>query len=275
MWKVGSSKRPAIVSKHKWETIEGIKALAETYKITTYELSGLARKMNLEQPAINYAKQLISEYNVNFSLHGEFFTSLMCNEDKDYFESQHSLTNSLKYAKIFNCPVVIHPGGTKTNSTTQLNHAIDKFGRAISEVGIDPSLVYVETMGKTYQFGSLLDCIYIANALNTRICVDWSHLYARFMAEYGSFTKEMVLDILEVMRIMPFPNEQYYHISGMLWNKKQGEIKHIEFEKSDFPYQMVCEEIAKSGLSGRIIVECDGDFANGAHLIRKEMEKHG
>lgn len=64
MWKVGSSKRPAIVSRHKWETVEGIKALAETYKITTYELSGLASKMNLGQPAINYAKKLISEYDL-------------------------------------------------------------------------------------------------------------------------------------------------------------------------------------------------------------------
>lgn len=280
MWEVGASKRPAIVSKHKWETVEAIKALAEIYGMTTYELSGMTTKMNLEYPGKMYAQHLIEEHKVNFSLHAEFFTVVMCNEAKEYDE--YSMENSLTFAKWFNCPIVVHPGGQLTNSPTQLSHVINNLERAITNTGIDPTLIYIETMGKTDQFGTLLHCINIHKALGTRICVDWAHLYARYMADYGSFTKEMVQNTLEVMELLDFPQEQYYHISNIKFNHK-GEVKHLPFNETDFYWKMVLDEIKATNLSGRIIVECGyvnetlgikdptGEYVAGTRLIKDYM----
>lgn len=277
MWNIGASKRPAVSSGHKWETVEAIKDLAEIYGITTYELSGMANKMELKTPGQTYAKYLIEEYSCNFSLHAEFFTAVMCNESRSY--DTYSMENSLNYAKMFNCPVVVHPGGTLTNSETQLQHVINNLAQAISNTGIDPSFIYIETMGKTDQFGTFEQCIKIAQALGTRICVDWAHIYSRYMATYGYFNNQMVKDILEVMEILPGNNECYFHISGMQWNYR-GEVKHLPLVPyvgdkvlNSFPWRMVCQEIKNSNLSGRMIVECDGEFCRGVRQIKKFMEE--
>lgn len=282
MWNIGASKRPAMSSGAQIETVQAVEDLARVFSITTYELSGMTNKMNLSYQGQQELKYLIEKWNVNFSWHGEFFSSVMSNEKrgyalKDFMGEEvynrfvYSMENSLEYAKEFNCPVVLHPGGNYSkNPERQLNHAISNLAQAISNVGIDPSLVYVETMGKVNQFGSLTECIKISQALGTRICVDFAHLYSRYMASYGSFTEKMVQEILEVMSLMGFGNECYFHISGIEWNKK-GEVKHLKFQDSDFPYEMVCKAIKESNLSGRIIVECDGEEARGVTIIKEQF----
>jgi endonuclease IV len=275
MWQVGASKRPLISAGAQIETVQAVEDLANYYGIHTYELSGMANKMNLQYPGKTWLKSLIKEYSVNFSWHGEFFSSVMSNVEKSYDNADdkfiYSMENSLRFAKEFNCPVVLHPGGNYSkNPEYQLNHCITNLDQAISNVDIDPSLIYIETMGKTQQFGSLTECIKISAALNTRICVDFAHLYSRYMASYGQFTEKMVNEVLEVMDLMGFGNECYFHISGIEWNSK-GEVKHLPFHESDFPYKMVCAAIKNSGLSGRIVVECDGDTCNGTRVIKEEM----
>lgn len=277
MWNIGASKRPSMSSGAQMETVQAVEDLAHYYGITTYELSGMANKMNLSYQGQQQLKYLIEKHNVNFSWHGEFFSSIMSNVTRSYDNPDdkfvYSMQNSLEFAKEFNCPVVLHPGGDYSrNPEYQLNHAISNLGQAISNVGIDPSLIYVETMGRVSQFGSLTECVKISQALNTRICIDFAHLYARYMASYGQFTEKMVQETLEIMDLMGYGNECYFHISGIEWNKK-GEVKHLKFQDSDFPYQMVCEQIRNSDLSGRIIVECDGEEAKGVYIIKEEMRK--
>lgn len=267
MWKIGGSLPPF--------SNDGVNSIPDfSYLgLDSYEYACQAQNLNLAESKKSKVIELTKEHKVSFSLHGEFFSVKMCNEAEfNYFEHSRFITNSLYYAKYWNCPVVLHPGGKDNHNSTQLDFVVNNLGRAISEVGIDPSLVYLETMGKVSQFGNIQQLINISQILNTRICVDFAHLYAVYMVKYGMFTDYMVRDILNVMKELPFSNECYFHISGMEWNNK-GEVRHQELDKSDFPWKMVLDEIKSSNLTGTIIVESGRDGANDAREVKKYMIK--
>jgi deoxyribonuclease-4 len=140
----------------------------------------------------------------------------------------------------------------------------------IEETGVNPNLLYLETMGKVNCYGDFPELLYISQILNTRVCVDWAHLYARYMARNSVFSKSLVRLIINSLENTSWAKEQYFHLSGMEYDRR-GEVRHIPLEKSEIPWKMILDELMGSSLAGRIILESGSPKATDAILVNKYL----
>lgn len=210
------------------------------------------------------------------SLHGEFYTVMLSSAKPEHSEAAAVLKNftrSLTYARDMNIPVVIHPGAAYwSDPVKQMQWASQRLQAVMKEVDIDPALVYLETLGKYNSFGDVPELLHMSRTLGTRICIDWSHLYARYSAEYGYFPKEIVQVLIKTLEGMDWAKESYHHISGITVNNG-GEDKHVPFGESEMPWKMVLTLLKKSSLEGRIIVESGFEEATDARTVNKFFNK--
>lgn len=194
-----------------------------------------------------------------YSMHYAYW--IACISNPDYHSPEKAiyyLVQACQYAKRFDIPVVVHPGGKLKNRSEQIELVISRATEAIEETGVNPALISFENMGRTSQFGDYPEVFILAKELNSNLCLDFSHLWARRMAEGATFDEHYVTGILKSLAELPAARSNaHIHISGMLW-RDTGEDKHIRFKDSKFPLRMVLGAILDSPLEGgRIVIESD------------------
>jgi deoxyribonuclease-4 len=263
MWLIGSSKVPYDIK----DNIHAIREIKSKFGLDTWELATI-RKIDYSDKTVSNMLQASKDTNTPLSLHGEIYSGVLCNPDKTWDDIVRFVGNSLFYARDLNCRVILHPGGSYHGELMpQIELVMSRLDKIIQYTGIRPEQIYLETTGKIREFGNFPEVYYISKIMGTRICTDFAHLYARRL---GDMPLEYVQSVISYLESFPWFNDQHIHISGMQFNK-HGEYKHMPIQSSGFDYRMVLNELKKSKLSGRIIVESGFEYCQDAQHVKQYL----
>lgn len=265
MWKIGGSKVPREIVKDNIAMPEYM----HSNNLTAYQIT-TPKRVNFSEKSVKSIVENSQKYGIKLGFHAENYTNVISG-NKTFWESiEKYWGNTIYYTKAFNAPAVIHLGGNYwKDHDKQLITVIKRLERVIKEFNADPSLLYLENLGGINEFSSKIsDLVFIGNQLGTRICLDWAHLFA---VQQSNFTVNLVDKVINLLEQVEWKNEMWFHFSGMIYDA-QGEFKHTDLEKSDFPYEMVLRKIRASNLAGTIITESGYENAHDSKLIQKIME---
>jgi deoxyribonuclease-4 len=264
-WLIGGNRLPLAAEKN----VDVPMVMAE-YGLSAYEIAG-GHGFNMTPPNVRSIRHNSEDCGVSITIHGMYAASLMSKPKVNYTRLFHYLNDGMYYGEeLGGGAVVFHPGGrTEKNVETQLINTINVLIHTLSFSKFDPSLIYLETMDGSL-FGTFSELMKISEVVGTRICVDWTHLWAR--AQHGNrpFGKKEIRGILRELEGTDWRYEQYFHMSGATISSK-GEAEHCDLEASRFPYRMVLDEVMSSKLGGRIIVESGADHCTDALLVQEYL----
>jgi deoxyribonuclease-4 len=269
-YKVGGNKSPINAS----NMVESIYALS-LYGLKAYEIASTQR-LRLGSKTTSQMVRDAQSYDMTLSLHAEFGTTTLSNPDYDETKAVAFLGNAIEHSqRLGNVPIVVHPGRTysKHGLDTMLMTLAGRLDVAFKEYNFPMELLYLETMGGAYDFGNVTELFALSNALGTRVCVDFAHLYARRSAIQESFDEAYVDSIINMILKTNWSNESYIHISGMKFDHR-GEVKHEDFMDTDMPWLMVLDKLREASLGGRIIAESGYAIASDARIIKAHMESN-
>jgi deoxyribonuclease-4 len=176
--------------------------------------------------------QAIAELNkklgLKLSIHAPYFINLNSQEKQKIGASRARILKSLEIGTYLNAEcVVFHPGfyqkDSKEITYKNIKEQIEKIMKEAKEKNYTPKLA-PETTGKPSQFGDLDEIIQLMKDTHCHICVDFSHLKARYNGK---------INYDEIMQKLAKIKEPLHcHFSGIEFTAK-GERKHLLTEEKD------------------------------------------
>lgn len=258
-WKVGGSK----VFKPVVKDTMGMPKYMKDQGLNAYQIT-IPFNMNLLPENMN---KILADPEIKIGFHAVNYTAHISSNKYYAAENYKHWENTRKYSVEYNIPAVIHVESKYwKDKGKQLESVLERLIRIIEDTDADPTLFYFENSGDKGQFGAnFMDLYNLGAVLNTRICVDWAHLYA---IHQENFSEELVKRVCELLERTTWKNEQWMHISGIEVNSG-GEVKHVNLENSDFPYEMVLRILKESDLAGVIITESGYKDAHDSKLVQR------
>ena len=189
----------------------------------------------MKQEQAELIKELNKKLNLRISIHAPYFINLNSQEKQKVGASRARIIascqigNYLAESSTKKTNIIFHPGFYKKDSkeTTYKNikEQIIKIQEEIKEKGLNVNLC-PETTGKASQFGDLDELLQLMKDTGCRICVDFSHLKARYNGK---------IDYEEIMKkLKPISDKEriHAHFSGIEYTEK-GERRHIPIIESE------------------------------------------
>lgn len=275
MFKVGSS---GPTRKDNKSNPKAIKTMAEL-GLSAYEANYGRNILSISPQTITSLIDNSKNNRIALGIHGEFFCEQISKLEISDEEAITYLVRNLIQIGEFNrisdspIPMILHPAGKLTKRNLQKDAICRRIESACKITGISPELIYLETMGKVWQFGEFQDLLAISKRIGTRICVDLGHMYSYYMAKEHRLKNSLIRNIITDLESCSWKNECYFHISGVRYNHN-GETFHGDISTHDSPFFFFnfLKELKKSTLGGRIIIECSKDTARDAVLINNFMK---
>jgi deoxyribonuclease-4 len=170
-------------------------------------------------------KELNKKLNLKLSIHAPYYINLNSEDKTKIGASCSRILKCLEIANILSngekIPVVFHPGfylkKTKEETYKIIKEQIEKIMKEAKERGWSDVILAAETTGKSRQFGDLDEILSLMKDTGCGICVDFSHLKARYNGK---------INYDEVMEKIKNIKNLHAHFSGINFGEK-GEKNHI------------------------------------------------
>jgi len=201
---------------------------------------------------------LARQKDIRLSIHAPYYINLAADDPAKLAASRERILSSCRMAAIMGARnVVFHAGFYQGHSAgktfARIAKAIETLQVVVQKnrwaVALCP-----ETTGKPAQFGSLDECLLLAQETGCEFTVDFSHLLARAAGrlDYGE-----VLDRL--------PRRFHAHFSGIDYGPK-GERKHLKTTRKFF--MPLAEALVDRRLDATLINESPQPYPDAAMMKR-------
>lgn len=222
--------------------------------------------------------------DVLLSLHGSYFINF-CGRDTIVEDSKQRLIACAIAAEWMGADVVVfHPGVygrlSREEAIKMCVKALQDVTERMRSLGIETVKIGPETMGRTYQLGSLEETLTICERVErTRLVVDWSHLHAR---DLGRFRKaadfRKVVESIENRLGTDVVKTMHCHFTKIEFNEK-GERRHHTLDEPRYgpDFRLLAEVITDFDLKPTIISESpilDVDAIKMRDILREEQSKN-
>jgi len=222
--------------------------------------------------------------DVLLSLHGSYFINF-CGRDTIVEDSKQRLIACAIAAEWMGADVVVfHPGVygrlPHEEAIKMCIKALQDVIKRMRSLGIETVKIGPETMGRTYQLGSLEETLTICERVErTRLVVDWSHLHAR---DLGRFRKaadfRKVVESIENRLGADAAKTMHCHFTKIEFNEK-GERRHHTLDEPRYgpDFRLLAEVITEFDLKPTIISESpilDVDAIKMRDILREEQSKN-
>lgn len=125
----------------------------------------------------------------------------------------------------------------------------------LAEIGA-PVVLRLETMGRPTQFGTLDEILSLCQRLpGCAPCIDIAHLHARTGAWNTPAEFHRLWDRVSEALGAQALSDVHIHISGIAYDARNGERKHLPFAEADLDYRGFLRVLAERGVRGLVIVE--------------------
>ena len=211
-------------------------------------------------------RELNKKLGLKLSIHAPYFINLNSEEKQKVGASRSRILKSMEIGTYLGADyVVFHPGFYQKTSKEQtyenIKVQIIKIMEEANVKGYTPKLA-PETTGKPSQFGDLDDLIRMKKETGCSICIDFSHLKARYN---GKITFEEVAEKISKTNLGPI----HCHFSGIEYTEK-GERRHILTEEKDI--KELLSALKKHHIEATIINESP-DPLGDAIKMKKVFER--
>lgn len=277
----------------------GVPPTFRLMKATLADVPKLLREENLdafEYEAVQWGKKpqmrkeeaerlgLSSRQNdVLLSLHGSYFINF-CGRSTIVEDSKQRLIACTIAAGWMGARLVVfHPGVygrlPHEEAVKMCVKALQDVTERMKSLGIENVKIGPETMGRTYQLGSLEETLTICERVErTRPVIDWSHLHARDLGRFrkaADFSK--VVESVEKRLGTDAAESMHCHFTKIEFNEK-GERRHHTLDEPRYgpDFRLLAEVITEFDLKPTIISESpilDVDAIKMRDILREEQGK--
>jgi len=204
-------------------------------------------------------RQKADSLDIRLSVHAPYYINLNSAEAGKRLSSQERLIATARLARHLGARSVVFHAGYYGQDTPE--KAYDMIKKALLDVRSilksekNPAALRMETMGKKSQFGTLDEVLSLCREVEGLLpCLDFSHLHAREggISTYLHFSR--ILRKVEKKLGKAALADLHSHVSGVHYGDK-GEIKHLDFMKSDFRYDQWVQAVWDKGVEGMVICE--------------------
>lgn len=254
-------------------TISGLETLKKI-KLDCLEVE-FVQRVSLGEETAKKVRKKAEELGLPLSVHAPYYINLNSHDPENLIASRKRLIGAAKAAFLLGATeVVFHPGFYQGDSPGRTFEKIkDELAMILEEISSQGIFVSLrpETTGKHNQFGSLEETIRLVREVpGLKPCLDFAHLHAR----RGYHGKEDFLKDLErVGEVLGTGSlkELHVHVSGINYSKS-GEVNHLNFSDSDFPFDKLLEAFFSLEVSGRVICESP-NLEGDARLLKKRWRE--
>jgi deoxyribonuclease IV len=204
-------------------------------------------------------RQKADSLDIRLSVHAPYYINLNSPEGGKRLASQERLIATARLARHLGARNVVFHAGYYGQDTPE--KAYEMIKRALLDVYSilksekNPAALRMETMGKISQFGTLDEVLSLCREVEGLLpCLDFSHLHAREggISTYVHFSR--ILRKVEKKLGKAALADLHSHVSGVHYGD-EGEIKHLDFMKSDFRYNQWVQAVRDKGVEGMVICE--------------------
>jgi deoxyribonuclease-4 len=278
----------------------GVPPLFKSMKATLRDIPRLLREEGLdafEYEAVQWGKkpqmrkeeaqklQLEAKQNdIWLSLHGSYFINF-CGEKTIVEASKQRLIACATAAEWMSAHVVVfHPGfyGKKApiEALKTCSEALEEVVENMLSLGIKNVRIGPETMGRTYQLGSLDETLNLCETVErTQLVVDWSHLHARDRGRFRTVEDfRKVAERIENRLGTDALKNLHCHFTKIEFTDK-GERRHHTLQEARFgpDFRMLARVIIEFELKPVIISESpilDLDAMKMRDILQEELNKN-
>jgi deoxyribonuclease-4 len=199
-----------------------------------------------------------AELGVALSAHAPYYVNLNSPEEGKRLSSQKYILSAARTAMILGArSLVFHAG---YYGFTKPEEAYETVKKALKEIlsilksERNTVTLRIETMGKTSQFGTLDEVLFLCRELEgLGPCLDFCHMHARErFSRYEDFDR--VVKKLRKKLGQAALNDVHFHIAGVMYGNK-GELKHLNLRDSDFRYDDWIQALKEHSVKGMVICE--------------------
>jgi len=248
-----------------------------------YEAVRWGKKPQMRKEEAQRLRLEAVQNDVWLSLHGSYFINF-CGNEAIVEASKQRLTAGAIAAEWMGAHVVVfHPGvygkRSRMEALKTCSKALEEVVEHMQSLGIRNVRIGPETMGRTYQLGSLDETLNLCEAVErTQLVVDWSHLHAR---DKGRF--RTVEDFCSVVKLIEkrlgteAVKNLHCHFTKIEFTDK-GEKRHHTLQEARYgpDFQLLAKVIAEFKLKPVIISESpilDLDAMKMRDILQEELEK--
>ena len=203
------------------------------------------------------------DLGLTLTVHGPYWINFNSKDSSKFEASIERVVNTaIKAHELGAKSLTFHPAFMHDMPQEQVLKNIvkgmEQVFKRLEVLQIHDVLISPETTGKPTQYGSVSQILAISKGLNhkTKICVDFSHFYARTNGkENGRSSFENTLDEIHQTLGEQALKNLHIHISGILYSEK-GERKHrILLEESQFEWKTLLKVLKERDVSGWVSIE--------------------
>jgi deoxyribonuclease-4 len=248
-----------------------------------YEAVQWGRKPQMRKEEAERLKLEAKQNDVWLSLHGSYFINF-CGQRAIVEASKQRLIACATAADWMSAHVVVfHPGVYGRKSPTE---ALRTCSRALKEVvenmlslGVRNVRIGPETMGKTYQLGSLDEALNLCETVErTQLVVDWSHLHARDRGRFRTVEDfREVAERIENHLGTEAVKNLHCHFTKIEFTEK-GERRHHTLQEARYgpDFRLLARVIIEFDMKPVIISESpilDLDAIKMRDMLQEELNK--
>lgn len=226
-----------------------------------------SRGVHIGEKTARIIGQAAAEHDIRVSVHAPYYINLATEDAVLAQKTIDHITKSLTAAQWLGARrVVFHAGSPGTDRSAALERAQRLFERAINEadkLGLDPSMLSPETMGKKNQLGNLAEVIALCKLCPGMIpTVDFGHLHAVTGGGYTEQSEISTVFTTIAKQLNARAAEQLHIHFSRIEYTKAGEKRHWCFgDPYGPPHEPLLDYIAANKLTPTIICESAGTQA--------------
>ena len=235
--------------------IDGVKRIHEL-GLDCMQLE-FAHGVRMKEEVSTALRKVSYELNIPLTSHGPYYINLNAREQDKIDSSVERIIQTAKISDLCGAEsMTFHAAFYMKDSPYDVFDLVEKSMNVIEErlnrLDIEIEL-RPELTGKTSQFGSLEELIQLTGQVGScRLCLDFSHLYAR-TKKYNTYEEFCsVLETIEAQLGRDQLHNMHIHISGISSNSK-GDLKHLNLADSDFNWKELIKSLRDYDCRGYVI----------------------
>lgn len=256
------------------DILDGIRKVKEL-GLSAMELE-FVRSVNVKEDKATQIRNVAKREGVELTCHGQYYINLNSLEKAKIHASIQRVTKAATIADMSGAQsVTFHPAfymkidpktvfNTVKKSMIEIRNRLDK--KSIN-ITLSP-----ETTGKLSQFGTVDELIKLAQEIEgVRLCVDFSHVYARSAGNINSYEKfSEILEKIENGLGRDQLNNMHIHTSGIVFGDT-GEKNHVNLKECPLKYKELVKAWKDFKIKGVVICESP-NIEEDALLMKNEYD---
>ena len=247
-----------------------------------YEAVRWGKKPQMRKEEAQRLRLEAEQNDVWLSLHGSYFINF-CGEEAIVEASKQRLTACAIAAEWMGAHVVVfHPGvygeRSRMEALKTCSKALEEVVENMLSLGVRNVRIGPETMGRTYQLGSLDEALNLCETVeHTQLVVDWSHLHARDKGRFRTVEDfSSVVGLIEKRLGTEAVKNLHCHFTKIEFTDK-GEKRHHTLQEARYgpDFRLLAKVIAEFKLKPVIISESpilDLDAMKMRDILQEELE---